>query len=187
MQNQLERQTFSPSPITGSHLPSMPIKSKLEVSWPQPRFPCCLLIQFQLKPRKSTTIFLPTVSFRVCCRYSLYFPRGRQESNVKHCNKHKDASLHLFRKTLKTERELLEILFYQHHKQLWKGRASRSPHTLPSDSLVQNGIEHNSAWTITGEKNRILDQEHHLTMQEEEALTRLATIKYQKHSQMVPR
>lgn len=37
-----------------------------------------------------------------------------------------------------------------------------------------------------GKKNRILNQEQHLTMQEEEALTRLATIKYQKHSQMIP-
>lgn len=79
----------------------MPIRSKLEVSWPQPRFPCCLLIQFQLKPRKSTTIFLPTVSFRVCCRYSLYFPRDKQKSSIKLCHEHKDIPLHLFRKISK--------------------------------------------------------------------------------------
>lgn len=79
----------------------MPIRSKLEVNWPQPRFPCCLLIQFQLKPRKSTTIFLPTVSFRVCCRYSLYIPRDKQKSSIQLCHEHKDRSLHPFRKISK--------------------------------------------------------------------------------------
>jgi len=49
----------------------MPISSRLDVSCPQFLLACCLLIQFQLKPRKSTTIFFPTVSFRVCCRYTL--------------------------------------------------------------------------------------------------------------------
>lgn len=56
-------------------LPSMPMSSRLDVSCPQPRFPCCLLIQFQLKPKKSMTIFLPTVSLSVCCRYNLCFQR----------------------------------------------------------------------------------------------------------------
>lgn len=53
----------------------MPMSNRLEVSCPQPRFPCCLLIQFQLKPKKSMTIFLPTVSLSVCCRYNLHSPR----------------------------------------------------------------------------------------------------------------
>lgn len=52
-------------------LPSMPMSRRLDVSCPQFLCACCLLIQFQLKPRKSRTIFLPTVSFRVCCRYTL--------------------------------------------------------------------------------------------------------------------
>lgn len=52
-------------------LPSMPMSSRLDVSCPQFLLACCLLIQFQLKPRKSTTIFFPTVSFRVCCKYTL--------------------------------------------------------------------------------------------------------------------
>lgn len=52
-------------------LPSMPMSRRLDVSCPQFLLACCLLIQFQLKPRKSTTIFFPTVSFKVCCRYTL--------------------------------------------------------------------------------------------------------------------
>lgn len=49
----------------------MPMSSRFDVSCPQFLLVCCLLIQFQLNPRKSTTIFRPTVSFRVCCKYTL--------------------------------------------------------------------------------------------------------------------
>ena len=54
--------------LLSNPLPSMPMSSRLDVSCPQLLLACCLLIQFQLKPRKSTTIFFPTVSFKVCCR-----------------------------------------------------------------------------------------------------------------------
>lgn len=63
-------------------LPSMPMSSRLDVSCPQFLLACCLLIQFQLKPRKSTTIFFPTVSFRVCCRYTLEMHEERDMQNV---------------------------------------------------------------------------------------------------------
>lgn len=52
-------------------LPSMPMSSRLDVNCPQFLWACCLLIQFQLNPRKSRTILFPTVSFKVCCRYTL--------------------------------------------------------------------------------------------------------------------
>lgn len=52
-------------------LPSMPMSRRLDVSCPQFLWACCLLIQFQLNPRKSRTILFPTVSFNVCCRYTL--------------------------------------------------------------------------------------------------------------------
>ena len=65
------KSTCSEQQLSTKPLPSMPMSSRLDVSCPQFLLACCLLIQFQLKPRKSTTIFFPTVSFRVCCKYTL--------------------------------------------------------------------------------------------------------------------
>lgn len=63
-------------------LPSMPMSSRLDVSGPQFLWACCLLIQFQLKPRKSRTIFFPTVSFKVCCKYTLQMKKKRNTQNI---------------------------------------------------------------------------------------------------------
>lgn len=71
--------------LVSDRLPSMPMSSRLDVSCPQFLWACCLLIQFQLKPRKSTTIFFPTVSFRVCWRYTL---ENVQEKSRAKCMRH---------------------------------------------------------------------------------------------------
>lgn len=53
------------------YLPSNPIRRRFDVKGPHFCFFCWLDIHNQLKPRKSTTICLPTVSFNCCCKYIL--------------------------------------------------------------------------------------------------------------------
>lgn len=72
--------------ICESALPSMPMSNRLDVSCPQFLWACCLLIQFQLKPRKSRTIFFPTVSFKVCCRYTLEMHERRDKMHETLCS-----------------------------------------------------------------------------------------------------
>lgn len=82
--NECPHATYQTTVLKPDPLPSMPMSSRLDVSCPQFLWACCLLIQFQLKPRKSRTIFLPTVSFRVCCKYTLWIQKKiRCSKNMK--------------------------------------------------------------------------------------------------------
>ena len=51
--------------------PSSPMRRRFEVNGPHFCFFCWFDIHIQLKPKKSTTICLPTVSFNCCCKYIL--------------------------------------------------------------------------------------------------------------------